>query len=105
LLNVCWKSERVLKRELGSIFEKNCIFLKAVESFTVDTPMSSKFIKFIKFELSLGVKITWAGTDDKFWSLLLWWNFHNVLDFNELELVLKYFSEFPTTAEYEGLTL
>ena len=38
--------------------DKNCIFLKAVESFTADNPILSKFIKFNKFELSLGDKTT-----------------------------------------------
>jgi len=56
-------------------------------------------------ELSVGVNTTWAGTDEMFELLLLWWNFHKVLDFMELELELKYFSDLPTTAEYEGFTL
>jgi hypothetical protein len=102
---VFWKSDLVLKRFVGLVLEKNCIFLKAVESFNVDTPISSKFIKFSIFELSAGVNTTWAGVEEKFEFLLLWWYFHNVFDFKEFELELKYFRELPTTAEYEGFTL
>jgi hypothetical protein len=62
----------MLNRLVGLVFEKNCIFLKAVESLTVDIPILSKFIKLTKFELSVGVSITWAGVDDKFEFLLFW---------------------------------
>jgi hypothetical protein len=62
-------------------------------------------MKLTKPELSVGVKTTWAGTEDKFEFLLLWWYFHKVLDFIEFELELKYLSDLPTTAEYEGFTL
>jgi hypothetical protein len=79
--------------------EKNCIFLNAVESCRVETPILSILIKFIIFELSEGVNIVWAAVDDTFEFLLCWWYFHNVFDFNELEVELKYFSELPTTAE------
>jgi len=65
----------------------------------------SKSIKFTKFELSVGVKTTWAGTDEIFEFLWFWWYFQSVLDFNEFELVLKYFNDLPTTDEYEGFTL
>jgi hypothetical protein len=61
--------------------------------------MLSKFIKFTRLELSEGVNITCAGTEDKFESLWFWWYFHNVLDFKEFELALKYFNDLPTTAE------
>jgi hypothetical protein len=56
-------------------------------------------MKLIRFELSVGVRTTWAGVEDKLEFLLFWWYFHKVLDFSELELVLKYFSDLPTTAE------
>jgi hypothetical protein len=81
------------------VFEKNCIFLKAVESLRVDNPILSKFIKLIKFELSEGVNTTWAGVEDVLEFLLFWWYFHKVFDFNELELELKYFNELPIIAE------
>ena len=64
-----------------------------------DTPILSKLTKLTMLEWSVGVKITWAGVDDKFVFLLFWWYFHNVFDFNEFELVLKYFNDLPTTAE------
>jgi hypothetical protein len=90
---------------VGLVFEKNCIFLKAVESFNVETPILSRFMKFTRFELSEGVRTTCAGVEDIFVFLLFWWYFHNVLDFKELELELKYFRDLPTIAEYEGFTL
>jgi hypothetical protein len=84
---------------VGFVLEKNCIFLKDVESLSVCKPILSKLEKLIRFELSLGDNITWAGVDDKCAFLLFWWYFHNVLDLEELELKLKYFSDFPTTVE------
>jgi hypothetical protein len=83
----------------GLVFEKNCIFLKAVESFIVDTPILSKFIKFNKWVLSEGVNTTWAGVEEVFEFLLFWWYFQSVLVFNEFELELKYFKELPTKDE------
>jgi hypothetical protein len=67
--------------------------------------MLSKLIRLTIFEWSVGVKITCAGVEDRLVFLLFWWYFHKVLDFNELELELKYFKDLPTTAEYEGFTL
>jgi hypothetical protein len=58
LLREFWKSDLRLNKLVGLDFEKNWIFLNAVESFTVETPISSKFIKLIKFELSVGDKMT-----------------------------------------------
>jgi hypothetical protein len=79
--------------------KKNCIFLKAVESLTVDTPTLSKFIKLRIFELSDGVSTTCAGVFDTLEFLLPWWYFHNVFDFKEFELELWYFKELPTKVE------
>jgi len=79
--------------------------LKAVESLTVDTPILSKFMKLIVFELSLGVNMTCAGVLDRFEFLLFWWYFQSVFDLTEFELVLKYFKDLPTTDEYDGFTL
>jgi hypothetical protein len=90
---------------VGLVFEKNCIFLKAVESFNVETPILSKFIKFRRCELSEGVSTTCAGVEEVFEFLELWWYFHSVFDFKEFDVELKYFNDLPTTAEYEGFTL
>jgi hypothetical protein len=49
LLREFWKSDFTLKSDVGLVFEKNCIFLKAVESFSVDIPILSRFIKFTRF--------------------------------------------------------
>jgi hypothetical protein len=57
---------------VGFVFEKNWIFLKAVESLMVDAPILPKSMKLIRFELSLGVNTTWAGVDDKLEFLLFW---------------------------------
>jgi hypothetical protein len=84
---------------VGLVFEKNCIFLKAVESLTVDIPMLSKSMKLTIFELSDGVSTTWAGVEDMLEFLLFWWYFQRVLDLSEFELELKYLRELPTTAE------
>jgi hypothetical protein len=65
LLNEFSKSDFILKRFVGFVLEKNCIFLNAVESLIVDTPILSKFIKLTILELSVGVKITCAGTEDR----------------------------------------
>jgi hypothetical protein len=51
------------------ILEKYCIFLNAVESFTVFIPILLKFIKFNILDLSFGAKIRCAGVrveDDVF---------------------------------------
>jgi hypothetical protein len=60
-----------LNRFEGLVFEKNCIFLKEVESFIVDTPILSKFMKLTIFELSEGVSTTCAGVEDVLVFLLL----------------------------------
>jgi hypothetical protein len=99
LLKEFWKSDFILNRLVGLVFEKNCIFLKAVESFIVDNPILSRFIKLTRLELSDGVNITWEGVEDVLEFLLFWWYFHNVLDLREFVLELKYFKELPTTAE------
>jgi hypothetical protein len=52
-----------VNRACGFVFEKYWIFLKAVESFTVELPISLKFMKFKTFELSLGAKSKCAGVD------------------------------------------
>jgi hypothetical protein len=67
--------------------------------------MLSRFMKFKRCELSEGVSTTCAGVDDTFEFLELWWYFHKVLDLSEFEVELKYFSDLPTIAEYEGFTL
>ena len=61
--------------------------------------------EFNKLELSVGVSITCAGTEDVVETLLVWWYFHTLFDLSELLEVLKYFTDLPTKAEYEGLTL
>jgi hypothetical protein len=48
------------------VLEKYCIFLNAVESFTVELPMSLKFMKFTTLELSLGERRRWAGVEVSF---------------------------------------
>jgi hypothetical protein len=92
------KSDLVLKICEGSVLEKNCIFLNAVESFTVDIPTSSKLVKLRVFVSFVGDNITCEGVKERF-NALLWCNFHSVLDFNELELVLKYFNDRPIIVE------
>lgn len=61
-----------MKRDCGFVFEKYCIFLNAVESLTVELPISLKFIKFTTLELSLGESKRCAGVDVSFELFLFW---------------------------------
>jgi hypothetical protein len=56
----------LVNRDCGLVFEKYCIFLKAVESLTVELPISLKFIKLRTLVLSFGDKRRWAGVEVSF---------------------------------------
>jgi hypothetical protein len=87
------------------VLEKNCIFLKADESLEVFKPISSKFIKFKIFELSLGSRSKWDGVDVELLFRLFWWYFQRVFVFRWVDDEDEYFNEFPTTLEKEGFRL